>query len=88
MVAAVQVFVEHLDCRMTEHGAVLRRCLPKNWRHIVFNMLVSIADDHLRNHALEHFGKPMVYKSDLQDFFPKITIRVTQECQCPLIQTV
>jgi serine/threonine-protein kinase HipA len=36
---------------LTEHGATPARCLPELWRRIVFNMLVSNADDHLRNHA-------------------------------------
>lgn len=34
-----------------QHGADVRSDLPQLWRRILFNVLVSNLDDHLRNHA-------------------------------------
>jgi len=36
------------------HGAAPRRDLAELWRRMVFNILVSNTDDHLRNHGLLH----------------------------------
>lgn len=37
---------------LRQHGAAVSVDLPQLWRRMVFNILVSNLDDHLRNHAL------------------------------------
>ena len=36
------------------HGAAPRKDLAELWRRVVFNVLISNTDDHLRNHGLLH----------------------------------
>ncbi len=39
-----------------QHGAAPRTDLPQLWRRMVFNVLVSNTDDHLRNHGFLYDG--------------------------------
>ena len=39
---------------LRQHGARPRQDMPALWRRMVFNVLVSNTDDHLRNHAFLH----------------------------------
>jgi serine/threonine-protein kinase HipA len=39
-----------------EHGAAAKSDLPELWRRIVFNVLISNTDDHLRNHGFLYDG--------------------------------
>jgi serine/threonine-protein kinase HipA len=41
---------------LRRHGADTRRDLRELWRRIVFTVLVSNVDDHLRNHAFLYTG--------------------------------
>jgi len=41
---------------LSEYGADPKRDLPELWRRMVFNILVSNVDDHLRNHGFLHAG--------------------------------
>lgn len=41
---------------LRQHGAAPRTDLPALWRRIVFNILISNTDDHLRNHAFIYEG--------------------------------
>ena len=41
---------------LRQHGAVVALDLPQLWRRMVFNVLVSNTDDHLRNHAVLYDG--------------------------------
>lgn len=41
---------------LRQHGAAPRADLEELWRRIVFNVLVSNTDDHLRNHGFLHAG--------------------------------
>lgn len=41
---------------LRQHGAAPRADLPALWRRIVFNILISNTDDHLRNHAFIYEG--------------------------------
>jgi serine/threonine-protein kinase HipA len=41
---------------LRQHGAAVRQDLPELWRRIVFNVLISNTDDHLRNHAFLYGG--------------------------------
>jgi serine/threonine-protein kinase HipA len=41
---------------LRQHGAAVATDLPQLWRRIVFNVLISNTDDHLRNHAVVHAG--------------------------------
>jgi serine/threonine-protein kinase HipA len=40
-----------------QNGAAAREDLQQLWRRMVFNLLVSNVDDHLRNHGFLHAGK-------------------------------
>ncbi len=42
---------------LRQHGARTRQDLAQLWRRIVFNVLISNTDDHLRNHGLLHEGQ-------------------------------
>jgi len=41
---------------LRQHGAESRRDLRALWRRIVFNVLISNTDDHLRNHGFLYTG--------------------------------
>ena len=41
---------------LRQHGARPRHDLAQLWRRIVFNLLISNTDDHLRNHGFLHEG--------------------------------
>ncbi len=42
---------------LRQHGAQPRQDLAQLWRRIVFNVLISNTDDHLRNHGFLHEGQ-------------------------------
>ena len=42
---------------LRQHGARTRQDLAQLWRRIVFNVLISNTDDHLRNHGFLHEGQ-------------------------------
>lgn len=42
---------------LREHGASARADLAQLWRRVVFGVLVSNTDDHLRNHGFLHAGR-------------------------------
>ena len=42
---------------LRQHGARARKDLAQLWRRIVFNVLISNTDDHLRNHGFLHEGQ-------------------------------
>ena len=42
---------------LRQHGARPRQDLAQLWRRIVFNLLISNTDDHLRNHGFLHEGQ-------------------------------
>lgn len=42
---------------LRQHGAETRKDLRSLWRRIVFNVLISNTDDHLRNHGFLYVGK-------------------------------
>ena len=41
---------------LRRHGAAVAQDLPELWRRMVFNVLVSNTDDHLRNHGFLYAG--------------------------------
>ena len=41
---------------LRQHGAAVAEDLPQLWRRMVFNVLASNTDDHLRNHGLLYAG--------------------------------
>jgi len=41
---------------LRQHGAASKEDLPELWRRIVFNVLISNTDDHLRNHGFLYEG--------------------------------
>ncbi|MBI4420245.1 MAG: type II toxin-antitoxin system HipA family toxin [Gemmatimonadetes bacterium] len=41
---------------LRQHGAVVATDLPQLWRRVVFNVLISNLDDHMRNHAVLYSG--------------------------------
>jgi serine/threonine-protein kinase HipA len=41
---------------LRQHGAMPKEDLPALWRRIVFNILISNTDDHLRNHGFVYEG--------------------------------
>ena len=41
---------------LRQHGAVPKEDIPALWRRIVFNILISNTDDHLRNHGFIYEG--------------------------------
>lgn len=41
---------------LRQHGAATREDLKQLWRRIVFNVLISNTDDHLRNHGFLYVG--------------------------------
>jgi serine/threonine-protein kinase HipA len=49
-------YVEIADA-VRQNGAAAREDLQQLWRRMVFNLLVSNVDDHLRNHGFLHAGK-------------------------------
>jgi serine/threonine-protein kinase HipA len=42
---------------LRQHGAAPQEDMRALWRRLVFNILVSNTDDHLRNHAFLYVGK-------------------------------
>lgn len=48
-------YVEVADA-LRQHGAATMTDLPQLWRRIVFNVLISNTDDHLRNHGVLYAG--------------------------------
>jgi serine/threonine-protein kinase HipA len=42
---------------LRQHGAAVLEDLPQLWRRMVFNILASNTDDHLRNHAVLYAGQ-------------------------------
>lgn len=48
-------YVEIADS-LRQHGAAVAADLPQLWKRVVFNILISNLDDHLRNHALLYEG--------------------------------
>jgi serine/threonine-protein kinase HipA len=48
-------YLEFVDA-LRQHGASPRADMHALWRRIVFNVLVSNTDDHLRNHGFLHDG--------------------------------
>ena len=49
-------YLEIVDA-LRQHGAVPAEDLQQLWRRIVFNVLISNTDDHLRNHAFLYDGQ-------------------------------
>jgi serine/threonine-protein kinase HipA len=49
-------YVEIADA-LRQHGATTTVDLHQLWRRLVFNMLISNSDDHLRNHGFLHAGR-------------------------------
>jgi serine/threonine-protein kinase HipA len=49
-------YMEMADA-LRQNGAAPQRDLPDLWRRLVFNVLTSNTDDHLRNHAFLYVGK-------------------------------
>jgi serine/threonine-protein kinase HipA len=39
-----------------QHGAAPKEDIPALWRRMVFNILISNTDDHLRNHGFGYEG--------------------------------
>ena len=53
----VRSYLEIADA-LRQHGAAARKDLAQLWRRVVFNVMISNTDDHLRNHGfLLHGGK-------------------------------
>jgi serine/threonine-protein kinase HipA len=48
-------YMEMADA-LRQHGAVPKEDIPALWRRMVFNILISNTDDHLRNHAFVYEG--------------------------------
>jgi serine/threonine-protein kinase HipA len=48
-------YMELVDA-LRQHGAAPRADIRALWRRVVFNILVSNTDDHLRNHGFLHAG--------------------------------
>ena len=48
-------YMEMADA-LRQHGAVPKEDIPALWRRMVFNILISNTDDHLRNHAFIYEG--------------------------------
>ena len=48
-------YLEFVDA-LRRHGAAPERDIPGLWRRVVFNILVSNTDDHLRNHGFLYEG--------------------------------
>lgn len=42
---------------LRQHGAAVAEDLPQLWRRMVFNILASNTDDHLRNHGVLYAGR-------------------------------
>jgi len=49
-------YLEFVDV-LRQHGAAPREDMEALWRRIVFNVLISNTDDHLRNHAFLYEGQ-------------------------------
>ena len=49
-------YLEIVDA-LRQHGAASRRPLEALWRRVVFNILISNTDDHLRNHGFLYVGQ-------------------------------
>jgi serine/threonine-protein kinase HipA len=49
-------YLEIVDA-LRQHGAAPKADIPALWRRIVFNILISNTDDHLRNHAFLYEGR-------------------------------
>lgn len=52
---ATRSYVEIADA-LRQHGAAPQRDLAELWRRMVFNVMISNGDDHLRNHAFLYDG--------------------------------
>jgi serine/threonine-protein kinase HipA len=50
-----RTYMEFVDA-LRQHGAEPRQDMEALWRRIVFNVLISNTDDHLRNHAFLYDG--------------------------------
>jgi serine/threonine-protein kinase HipA len=48
-------YLEIVDA-LRRHGAAPRKDIPDLWRRLVFNILMSNTDDHLRNHGFLYAG--------------------------------
>jgi serine/threonine-protein kinase HipA len=48
-------YLEIVDA-LRQQGAAAREDMRALWRRIVFNLLISNTDDHLRNHGFLYFG--------------------------------
>lgn len=55
---------------LRQHGAAVASDLPHLWRRIVFNVLISNTDDHLRNHAVLYRGSDGWVLSPAYDMNP------------------
>jgi serine/threonine-protein kinase HipA len=62
-------YVEIADA-LRQYGARVATDLPQLWRRIVFTVLISNTDDHLRNHALTYEGTPGWRLSPAYDLNP------------------
>jgi len=51
-------YLEFVDA-LRQHGASLKEDIHALWRRIVFNILISNTDDHLRNHGFLYSGPPV-----------------------------
>ncbi|MXZ70915.1 MAG: type II toxin-antitoxin system HipA family toxin [Acidobacteria bacterium] len=58
---------------LRQHGARPRQDLAQLWRRIVFNVLISNTDDHLRNHGFLHEGQLGWRLSPVYDLNPTPT---------------
>jgi len=69
---------------LIEHGASTRKDLENLWRRLVFNILVSNLDDHLRNHGFlydqEHMGWRLSPIYDLEPLPEQVKGRYLQTC--------
>lgn len=55
---------------MRQHGACAQDDMHELWRRIVFNVLISNTDDHLRNHGFLYGGPDGWRLSPAYDFNP------------------
>jgi len=61
---------------LRRHGAAPAEDLPQLWRRIVFNVLITNTDDHLRNHAFLYAGSEGWRLSPAYDLNPVVGPRV------------
>jgi serine/threonine-protein kinase HipA len=61
---------------LRRHGAAPAEDLPQLWRRIVFNVLITNTDDHLRNHGFLYAGSEGWRLSPAYDLNPVVGPRV------------